>query len=165
MKQIIIITLIAAGAFACAAREKPEMKSQEKPRAVAKTEAEWRKALTPQQYKVLCEEETEPAFTGKYWNNKESGVYRCAACGAPLFSSDEKYESGTGWPSFWAPIEKGAVGEKTDRKLFMVRTEVHCDKCGGHLGHVFNDGPKPTGLRYCINSAALDFEKGETDKP
>ena len=124
---------------------------------VMKTDQEWKKTLTPDQYRVLRKKGTEIAFTGKYWNHKGHGVYRCAGCGLELFSSDTKFESGTGWPSFWAPIAKPNVGEHTDTTLGMKRVEVVCGRCGGHLGHMFDDGPAPTGLRYCINSAALDF--------
>ena len=128
---------------------------------ITKTDEEWRKILTPEQYKVLRKQGTEPAWTGKYHNHKEKGVYVCAACGLPLFSSDTKFDSGTGWPSFWKPIDESHVGTETDRSLFMSRTEVHCARCGGHLGHVFPDGPPPTGLRYCMNSVSLDFKKAE----
>lgn len=118
---------------------------------------EWRRRLTPEQYQVMREQGTERAFSGAYWNNHEEGTYVCAACGAPLFSSETKFESGTGWPSFYQPIERGRVEETRDDTLGMTRTEVHCARCGGHLGHVFDDGPRPTGLRYCIDSASLDF--------
>ncbi|OGS42893.1 MAG: peptide-methionine (R)-S-oxide reductase [Euryarchaeota archaeon RBG_13_57_23] len=129
---------------------------------VRKSEEEWRKELSPRQYHILREKGTEPAFAGELNTNEKRGVYRCAACGEDLFSSDTKFDSGSGWPSFYLPISKENIVEKTDRSLFMTRTEVLCAKCGGHLGHVFDDGPDPTGLRYCVNSASLKFE--ETDK-
>jgi len=123
------------------------------------TDEEWRAQLTPEQYRVLREKGTERAFAGAYYDTKDPGVYRCAGCGAELFRSDAKYDSGTGWPSFWEPAEQEAVDTERDWALVMPRTEVHCAACGGHLGHVFEDGPAPTGLRYCINSAALDLER------
>jgi peptide-methionine (R)-S-oxide reductase len=128
---------------------------------IEKTEEEWRKTLTPEQYHVLREKGTERAFTGKYAETHDPGMYRCAGCGNPLFDAETKYESGSGWPSFYQPIAKDAVETETDRKFGMTRDEVVCAKCGGHLGHVFPDGPEPTGLRYCMNSAALDLEKKE----
>lgn len=124
---------------------------------ITKTDEEWRAILTAEQYGVLRKEKTEPPFKNAYHDHKAPGIYHCAGCDLPLFSSKTKYDSKTGWPSFWEPIEPTAVGTRTDWKLFFSRTEVHCRRCGGHLGHVFDDGPPPTGLRYCINSAALTF--------
>ena len=128
-----------------------------------KTEAEWRDKLTPEQYQVLRKSGTERAFTGEYWDSKTAGTYRCAGCGEELFSSDTKYESRSGWPSFYAPLNPEIIDEESDRAFGMVRTEVKCANCGGHLGHLFDDGPNPTGLRYCINSAALDLEADEDE--
>lgn len=126
---------------------------------IVKSEEEWKKELSPDQYKVLRQQGTERAFTGKYWDHHEKGMYVCSACGLELFDSQTKYDSGSGWPSFYQPATKEVVAETHDTSYGMNRVEVHCARCGGHLGHVFEDGPDPTGLRYCINSVSLDFKK------
>lgn len=128
-----------------------------------KTEADWRVKLDPEQFRVLRQGDTERAFTGKYWDTKAEGTYRCAGCGAELFSSDTKFESGSGWPSFFQPIDSEMIEEEEDRSFGMVRTEIKCSNCGGHLGHVFEDGPNPTGLRYCVNSASLELDTESDD--
>lgn len=128
---------------------------------IVKAEEEWKKQLTPEQFYVCRQKGTETAFTGEYWNCKEKGIYRCVCCGSDLFSADSKFDSGTGWPSFWAPVAQESVKTEEDNSLFMRRVEVLCSKCDAHLGHVFDDGPPPTNLRYCINSVSLKLAKKE----
>ena len=129
---------------------------------IPENDAEWRELLSDEEYRVLRKQGTEPAFSGKYWDEKGAGTYRCRGCGSPLFTAAAKYDSGTGWPSFYQPVDNDAVGTETDSSLFMTRTEVHCSRCRGHLGHLFPDGPEPTGLRYCVNSRSLDLDQSES---
>ena len=162
MKAILILTtlsLLFTGAAAQTAKPAPKAKEKKVIEKVVKSDEEWEKILSPLQFAVLRKKGTERAFTGEYWENHEDGTYVCAACGLELFSSKQKFESGTGWPSYWQPIAKENVETETDNSYGMKRVEVLCARCGGHLGHVFDDGPRPTGLRYCINSVSLKFVK------
>jgi peptide-methionine (R)-S-oxide reductase len=162
--HILMIPLLGISMLSCGQQLQPDNSDTPMSEQPKRSEEEWQKILTPEQYRILRECGTERAFTGVYWDHHEKGTYTCAACGEPLFSSDTKYDSGSGWPSYHAPLNDSCVGESHDRSHGMVRTEIHCAKCGGHLGHVFSDGPAPTGLRYCVNSASLGF-MGQENAP
>lgn len=159
MKNFISAFALVLLAFGCNAQKAKKQVASNTVYTVVKTDAEWKKQLTPLQYQVTRQKGTERPYTGNTWDNHKAGIYYCIGCDLPLFNSTTKFNSGTGWPSFWQPINKKNVEEITDNTAGMQRTEVNCSRCGAHLGHVFNDGPKPTGLRYCMNSASLKYVK------
>jgi peptide-methionine (R)-S-oxide reductase len=163
MRTIIAVAVAASAALFTfsMARQQPAAAPAKHKFACVKTDAEWKKILPPKTYQVLRHADTEEAYSGNLWDNHEAGTYFCAGCGQEVFTSKTKFDSHTGWPSFWQPVSKGAVINEADHSFGMERTEVICSRCGGHLGHVFDDGPKPTGLRYCMNSAALKFKKAK----
>lgn len=161
LKSLIAVAWLFQTLVGCG--QKPTNAPKKEEFTVVKTNAEWKAQLTDMEYHVLREQGTERAFTGNYWNSKKEGTYACKACALPLFSSKTKYNSGTGWPSYYEPIDSTSVGETIDTAYGIERVEVHCARCGGHLGHVFPDGPKPTGLRYCINSVSLQFVAAKED--
>lgn len=159
----VFSTAVLLVLFSCNGQTQTKNTSTQKPTStmkeeINKTDEEWKKILSPEQFEVLREKGTERPFTGKYWNLNDKGIYTCAACGNELFNSSTKFDAGCGWPSFFESLDSTKIKTQTDRTLGMVRTEIMCAKCGGHLGHVFDDGPKPTGLRYCVNSLSLDFK-------
>ena len=164
MSKIVLI-ISAVFIFSCSAKSQNDTnmtdQNNKSEYRVNKSDEEWKQIITPVEFQVLREKGTEYAFTGEYFKHKEKGTYVCAGCGHELFTSESKYDSGCGWPSFYKPLDEEKVGESEDRSHGMVRTEIVCNNCGGHLGHIFPDGPKPTGLRYCVNSASLDFKKKE----
>jgi len=166
MIRFLPILLLPLVTFSCNAQKRQSSNAEkeafvdEKGQTIERiqlSDEEWQKRLSAEEFEVLRRQGTERAFTGKYWDNHQRGIYTCAGCGLPLFNSETKFESGTGWPSFYAPLDETHVDRERDTSLGMLRSEVHCNRCGGHLGHVFDDGPKPTGLRYCMNSVSLDF--------
>ncbi len=157
----LLMVVLAFAMTSCAQNKKNSPNETEMTFNINKTDAEWKEILSPEAYEVLRNKGTERAFSNEYNDNKRKGIYNCAACSQPLFSSETKFDSGTGWPSFYAPLDKKQVKEVLDKSYGMIRTEVVCSNCGGHLGHLFTDGPQPTGMRYCLNSVALDFKEAE----